>query len=195
MMQQRRPGALARLARGDGAQSIVEFALVLPVLMLILMGILQFGLIFNAYVTLSNAVREGAREASFYVHDSGISAAANDTARLASLKSALIAARGALNMSPTADTDNFSHTASWSPTCGFSATSPCTTTAGDISVTWTRPSGITENEPRRGYQMTVEAHYHQEVFIPLLDAFLPDDPDKGSGAWFRLPARMTVVIN
>ena len=40
---------------------MVEFALVLPVLLLVLLGILKFGLLFNNYITLMDAVRSGAR--------------------------------------------------------------------------------------------------------------------------------------
>ncbi len=40
---------------------MVEFALLLPVLLLILMGIIQFGIIFNGQVTVTSAAREGAR--------------------------------------------------------------------------------------------------------------------------------------
>ena len=42
-------------------QSIVEFALLLPILLIIIMGIIQFGLILSGYITISNAAREGAR--------------------------------------------------------------------------------------------------------------------------------------
>lgn len=42
-------------------QSTVEFALVLPILLLIVFGIIEFGLIFNAYVTVISSSREGAR--------------------------------------------------------------------------------------------------------------------------------------
>jgi Flp pilus assembly protein TadG len=45
----------------EKGQSFVEFALVLPVLLIIIMAILEFGLMFNAYITISNASREGAR--------------------------------------------------------------------------------------------------------------------------------------
>ena len=45
-------------ARG---QSLVEFALVLLPLFLLILGVVQFGLIFNSYVTMTNAAREGAR--------------------------------------------------------------------------------------------------------------------------------------
>jgi Flp pilus assembly protein TadG len=43
----------------DRGVSAVEFALVAPVLFLILVGILDLGRAVNAYVTVSNAAREG----------------------------------------------------------------------------------------------------------------------------------------
>ena len=45
-----------------------------------------------------------------------------------------------------------------------------------------------------GGYMDVETWYHLQVFIPLLQQFLPDDPVKGA-PWIRLPGRMTVVVN
>jgi len=41
--------------------AIVEFAIILPVLLLLVFGIIQFGFIFNGQITLTSAVREGAR--------------------------------------------------------------------------------------------------------------------------------------
>jgi hypothetical protein len=49
------------LHRSEAGQSLVEFALVLPVLLLILLGIIQFGAVFNSLITLNAAAREGAR--------------------------------------------------------------------------------------------------------------------------------------
>lgn len=46
--------------QSDG-QSLVEFAVVLPILALFLFGTVQFGLIFGSNVGLVNAAREGAR--------------------------------------------------------------------------------------------------------------------------------------
>jgi Flp pilus assembly protein TadG len=48
----------------DGGQTMVEFAIVLPVLCLLLFGVIQFGILFNNYVTLTDAVRAGARKAA-----------------------------------------------------------------------------------------------------------------------------------
>ena len=43
---------------------MTEFALVLPVLALILFAVIQFGIVFNNYVTLTDAARAGARKAA-----------------------------------------------------------------------------------------------------------------------------------
>src|SRR2546423_5474840 len=45
-------------------QTMTEFAIVLPVLCLLLFGVIQFGILFNNYVTLTDAVRAGARKAA-----------------------------------------------------------------------------------------------------------------------------------
>ena len=45
---------------------MVELAIILPVLLLILFAIAEMGLLFNRWLTLSNAAREGARLATVY---------------------------------------------------------------------------------------------------------------------------------
>jgi Flp pilus assembly protein TadG len=42
---------------------LIEFAIVLPLLLLIVMGIVDFGFMFQRYVVLTNAAMEGARVA------------------------------------------------------------------------------------------------------------------------------------
>ena len=49
-----------RLACDKGAE-LVEFALVLPLLLLVMFGIMDFGLLFQRYEAVTNAAREGAR--------------------------------------------------------------------------------------------------------------------------------------
>jgi Flp pilus assembly protein TadG len=48
---------------GERGAQLVEFALVLPLLLLVVLGILDFGLLFQRYEVLTNAAREGARVA------------------------------------------------------------------------------------------------------------------------------------
>jgi Flp pilus assembly protein TadG len=54
----------ARLRGEDDGVALIEFALVLPLLLLLVTGIIQFGLVFNRYITLTDAVRSGARQLS-----------------------------------------------------------------------------------------------------------------------------------
>jgi Flp pilus assembly protein TadG len=50
--------------RNQQGQTMTEFALVLPVLALLLFAVIQFGIVFNNYVTLTDATRAGARKAA-----------------------------------------------------------------------------------------------------------------------------------
>ena len=50
--------------KNEKGQSLVEFVLVIPLLLIILMAIIEFGFMFNSYIVISNASREGARLAS-----------------------------------------------------------------------------------------------------------------------------------
>ena|SRR5947208_1402300 len=52
------PSSRSKRERGQNA---VEFALLLPVLMLVLFGILDLGRLFFAAITITNAARDGAR--------------------------------------------------------------------------------------------------------------------------------------
>lgn len=46
---------------GDSGASAVEFALVVPVLILLVIGIISFGVLFAQQLALNNGVRQGAR--------------------------------------------------------------------------------------------------------------------------------------
>lgn len=48
------------VVRGNG-QSLVEFAMILPLMVLVIAGIVDLGRAFYASITISNAAREGAR--------------------------------------------------------------------------------------------------------------------------------------
>ncbi len=65
--------------KSEKGQSLVEFALLIPLLILILMAIIEFGFIFNAYITISNASREGARLGSLGGTDAAVTERVADT--------------------------------------------------------------------------------------------------------------------
>jgi Flp pilus assembly protein TadG len=52
------------LTKNHQGQAMVEFAIVLPVLLLVVLGLMQFGLTFFHYLTVTDAVRAGARQAA-----------------------------------------------------------------------------------------------------------------------------------
>jgi len=56
--------SLANFGKRQEGQSVVEFALVLPIFILLLMGIIEFGRIWMTMNVLSSASREGARIAA-----------------------------------------------------------------------------------------------------------------------------------
>jgi len=53
--------SLPRRARSARGAELIEFALVLPVLLLIVLGIVDFGFMFQRMEVVTNAAREGAR--------------------------------------------------------------------------------------------------------------------------------------
>lgn len=55
--------AARKKGKGEDGQAMVEFALILPIFLLILCGIIDFGWLFYNQLSLNNACREGARYA------------------------------------------------------------------------------------------------------------------------------------
>lgn len=68
------------MAVRDRGQSTVEFALVLPFVLLILLGLLQAGVVLRDQLVLAAAAREGAREAAVTADRARIVAAAQRAA-------------------------------------------------------------------------------------------------------------------
>jgi Flp pilus assembly protein TadG len=56
--------SLLRRWGSDSGAELVEFALVFPLLLLVVLGIIDFGFLFQRYEVVTNAAREGARLAT-----------------------------------------------------------------------------------------------------------------------------------
>ena len=125
----------------EAGQALVEFALVAPILVLLLMAIFQFAFVFQSQIGLTNAVREAARRAS-------TATAADETTMSAFVVSQLTGGGG----NPGLLAENVS---------GYDAgrlagTSPVVTFCTyDVAGT-----------TNQRIQITVE--YHHPVFFPLL---------------------------
>lgn len=55
---------IGKLLKQNKGQAVVETAIVLPVVLLLLFAILEFGQVLNEYLVLTAAAREGARTAA-----------------------------------------------------------------------------------------------------------------------------------
>lgn len=164
-------------------------------LLLILLGIIQMGFVFNTQVTITNAAREGARAATIYPYSlagsqSGPPAcntttkATNDACRNAHALYFAQQAFGTLSRT----SPQFVTTGTWTQ----SGTAPTTTyTNGDIAVTYTVPANVTDSDPRTGEQVTVQITYHQDLFVPLISALLPKD----ANGRLAQGATVTMVVN
>lgn len=164
-------------------QAMVEFAAVLLPIMLIIVGIIQFGLLFNAEVTLTNAAREGGRAGTIYVY-TGTDQATNDLNRCTAVVRASRASFGLLSTS--------------SP--HFTAADPCTSghqvdsntwVNGDLRIIYSQPSGVITNDARRGYHIAVRLSYRSDIIVPLIGPILPTD----ANGRFVHTAQVTMVIN
>ena len=61
----------SRRKRGQEGQALVETTFMILAVLLLLMGIIEFGFLFFAYVRVSNATREGARAGSLWLMTTG----------------------------------------------------------------------------------------------------------------------------
>jgi Flp pilus assembly protein TadG len=169
-----------RQERGEAGQSLVEFSLILFPLFLILLGIIQFGFIFNSYVTMTNAARDAARLGTIYVYDRTMTQAQNDLVRNESIKASVLQSMNMLGTSAP----HFSTGSTWTQ-------SGTTYTNGDLVITYVQPTSVTTNDTRTGYEVTVRATYHQDLIIPIISNFLPHD----SGGRMTLVGEVTMVLN
>ena len=176
----------------ERGQSLVEFSLILMPLFLILLGIIQFGFIFNTYITMTNAARDAARIGTVYVYDrtSGATKATNDLARNETIRAQVKSSMNGLSIAAP----RFTTSTTWVKTTSGTTT---TYTNGDLVITYAIPDGtggdpvVTDSDPRTGQRITVSATYHQDLIIPLISILLPKD----AGGRMQLGGVVTMVVN
>lgn len=65
---------------------MVEFALIVPIICLILFAVVQFGMLYNDYIALTDATRVGARKAAVSRHEAFPATAAEAAVRKSASK-------------------------------------------------------------------------------------------------------------
>lgn len=174
----------------ETGQSLVEFSLLLMPLFLILLGIIQFGFIFNTYITMANATREATRVGTVYTYNPACTKAQNDVLRNEAIRTALVSSMNQLSTAAP----RFTTTAPTGSSCAWTGgwtTSGTTYTNGDVVITYLLPTGMTDKDTRDGQQVTVQAVYHQDLIVPIISNILPRD----AGGRLRLTGVVTMVID
>jgi hypothetical protein len=183
-------------------QAMVEFATVLLPLLVVIVGIVQFGLILGANVSLTNAAREGAREATIYRYNAADGNASEGVDRCSTAVAAATSAFGFLSASNP----------------HFSASNPCPGGVdlngdglhdlwqnGDVELSFCAggtPAGTdcpdTSDsatyctvDSGKGCLVRLQLSYNQPLVVPLLDSILDGD---GNGL-FEIRADAAMVIN
>ena len=162
---------------GERGQALVEFSLVVVPFLFLVLAIIQFAFVFQAWITLNSAVRDASREVSLYVYDTNSTQAANDLLRNNQLRSQLLARFNGL----TSAAPQFTTGTAWTTaTVGTTITA----TNGDLTIVYELPTTTQDTYPRQGWRMTVRANYHQELVVPIVSNLIPKD----AGGRLRIPA-------
>ena len=179
-------------------QALVEFAAVLMPILLLIVGIIQFGLLFGANVTLTNAAREGSRAATIYVYDNSHTRAWNDAARCGAAVTAATQSFGFLSTTSS----HFN-----APLSGGSCPTPSGDgqTNGDITITYcdhvTTPDGDCPDttdpdttcvpDTRDACLVRVTLRYRSDIVVPLIGGLIGAD----SSNRFTQTVTATMVVN
>jgi Flp pilus assembly protein TadG len=201
-----RPAGLAVLRRvwpvldreSSSGQALVEFVAVLLPLLFVVVAIVQFGLLFGANVTLTNAAREGARAGTIYIYDQGHTKDWNDGHRCMAVLQAVNQSFGML----TTSAPNFSVTTVGDSCqtntgetqvngdltlayCSYvaSSSSPCPNTA-DPTTTCTL-------DTRQGCLLQLSLVYRSDIIVPLIGPVLARD----TNGRFVQRVNATMVVN
>jgi Flp pilus assembly protein TadG len=137
---------LHRRTRGDRGAVAVEFAILVPVLLLLVFGLINFGVAFGQQLALNNAVREGARKAV-------VAGSLTASKQCAGIPSNVAADANALAMDKSRLTYRVSQT--------FSSANSCSTPTGSFVPGYT--GGVGSRVPCTtagpADSLTVEARY------------------------------------
>jgi Flp pilus assembly protein TadG len=146
--------------RSYRGQALVEMALVLPLLLLILTGILQFGVLLSGQVALVNGVREAARYGSVLQTASTSAATTNGTSVNTYLRNSVLPG-------------------------GMPGFQLSRLTASSVCyVSYQNPGS---SPPTYSVKITVSATYNHVLFVPII-AQIIDAIDGAADGGFRLSA-------
>lgn len=181
-----RATSTSRPRRGQSGQSVVEFALVIPVLLLIVVAVADFGRLYNAAVAVESAAREAADFGAFQADNWSSTTPANITTTLSEMeRRACTAAKG-------------SHLEGYSGTAdGTTCTNPalsCNLEWGGASESCASTDGVVggndcsaiATQPKSTEACTVHVHLDYDFRLILGVLPFPDSVAFGRDSRFRI---------
>jgi Flp pilus assembly protein TadG len=189
----------ARRPGDERGQALVEFAVVLMPVLLLIVGIIQFGLLFGANVTLTNAAREATRAGTIYVYDHSHTKAWNDAERCGDVVEAARQSMGFLSVS----SPQFITTLNGSGACSMPVDDGQTN--GDLTISYcdhvTTPDGACPDttdpdttcipDTREACLLRITLTYRSDIIVPLIGGLIGSD----ANGRFAQRATATMVVN
>jgi Flp pilus assembly protein TadG len=136
-------GGAARRSSRESGQALLELALVAPVLILILAGLVQFALIFETQIGIDNAIREAARRGATLDTD------------MSNMQANAYWTLGQAQTLIAASVQNYSTTRDTLEVCFFTPTAKPTDPSGKAQV-----------------DVRVSDSYRHPLFMPIVDLIL-----------------------
>ena len=136
-----------QVLRHTGGQSLAEFALIAPLLVLVLFGIVELGILLNVYIGLTNSAREAARAGAIFQY-TGTAPLSGDTAAVGTIDTARRASIDAViaeTLNPVVDPATIQVTTNYTPT-----------------------TALESNPYRAGDALVVEIDHDHQLFFGIL---------------------------
>ena len=148
-----------RIARRRRGQSLVELALITPIVLLLMMGVADLGFVLYAHVQVASAAGEGARVAAHYTGNASLpDVTSNDNARLGLVKKAVY------DSTSTPTTSSLGRLRIGSPF--FNIGSYAAYSASDD--VWIQTNSNTGGITRRGEEVVVNVRYREPVLFGII---------------------------
>jgi Flp pilus assembly protein TadG len=135
-----------RVRRAESGQAAVEMAIVLPVLLLILFGIIKFGIVYSNYIQLTTVVDSGARQLAI---ERGQQFPCTDTGNVIDNSTSLTASQLMVTMyqtapgtTPPAPTPTPAGAYTWETASTTAGTCPTLSSGSSVTVNGTYPADL-----------------------------------------------------
>jgi TadE-like protein len=181
-----RAAPTTRPRRRQSGQSVVEFALVVPVLLLIVIAVADFGRLYNAAVAVESAAREAADYGAFQADNWSSTSPSNITATLQEMERRACTAAQGSHLEGYAGAADGTTCSNPSFSCSLEWGGMSTSCASSGGIVGTNDCSAIGTQPKTTEACTVHVHldYDFRLILGLLP--FPDNVAFGRDSRFRI---------